>query len=341
MTEAVTESLTSPRPRSSKLRRRAGSAVLAIVAPVAVLWADSSIAHSISYRDTIVAAMSNSENEHLPQYDPNSATVFLNGYGEDVSCEQAEAMRPVVGKYGRVLCMVYSSEYDAVAAADKLYETIADGRSNNDTLYLTILTGSMGDKRGYQIGQEIGKRPNVALEGLIMNTGAGPFGNSRVKNKIARDNINHICTKAPGKLAMAGLEVLIETSQGKTINDGGDVWEMLQRGVAYNNRVLQNQSCTLPNVLPNTPTKQPAFRLVCYLLPDNPANDTIIDTIGAAEDWRQFFPDLQVIQVSGNVTHDNVRHRPEQFLPIMSILFEGMHATRERIEHPVKNSRVR
>ena len=347
MAEIITEQLQPQRPLAFRFGIKAARIALGILvsspvtAPLLVL-ADSGVGYAVSYRGTTVTLIDNTENEKSPTYDPNSATLFMNGFGEDISCDQAEAMQPVVGKFGKVACLTYPSLFDPIADADKAHDVIFDDTPDDAIKHVTIFTGSMGDKRGTELADEMVERHKVKPEGLVMNTGAGPYGMKAVKNTFFKDYIARTaCEHAPGKLTMVGLQVLIvEQLPGNQANQE-DRAEGIKKGLDYNNSVLQNQSCTIQEEYRVAPEDAPKFESVFYMRPDNPQNDHIIDNVVAENNWKEVFPALQDVAVGGNVTHDNVSYRPEVFLPVVEGLYEQMRAKRQRLEMPIPRAQPR
>lgn len=347
MAEAIVEHLQPQRPLALRLALKTARLALGLIvtvpvtAPLLVL-ADSGIGYAVSYRDTDVTQIDNTENEKALTYDPNSATLFMNGFGEDISCKQAKAMQPAVGKFGKVACLTYASSFNRVADADKAYDAIFGNTPENTVVHLTIFTGSMGDKRGVQLGDEMTKRHGVKLEGIVMNTGAGPYGMGGVRSTLFKEHVaQRACEHAPGKATMVGLQVLlIEQLPGNQTDQEG-LNEGVKKGLDYNNSVLQNQSCTIQEVYTVAPEEAPKFESVFYMRPDNPQNDLIIDNLVAENDWKQIFPTLQDVAVGGNVTHDNVSYRPEVFLPVVEGLYEQMRAKRQHLEMSIPRAQPR
>lgn len=347
MAEAIVEHLQPQRPLAFRLALKAARLALGLIvtAPVTgplLVLADSGIGYALSYRGTSLTQIDNTENEKAPTYDPNSATLFMNGFGEDISCKQAKAMQPAVGKFGKVFCLTYASSFDRVADADKAYDGMFGDTSEDATKHLSVVTGSMGDKRGVQLGDEMAKRRGVKLEGIIMNTGAGPYGLNGVKSTLFKEHIvQRACEHAPGKGIMVGLQVLlIEQLPGNQTDQEG-LHEGVKKGLDYNNSVLQNQSCTIQEEYRVAPEDAPKFESVFYMRPDNPQNDHIIANVVAENDWKEVFPALQDVAVGGNVTHDNVSYRPEVFLPVVEGLYEQMRAKRQRLEMPIPRAQPR
>jgi len=307
-------------------------------AAVIGVGADSLLGYLVSYRDTEIIRIDNKSNEQDPNYDPDSATIFQNGQGPDASCDQAKAMQPVVGKYGPVFCMIFPSEYgDGTVSADKAYEVMFGDLPKDAIKHVSVVTSSAGDQRGYTLGKILEKKYGVTLEGLLMNTGAGPFGKQRLRSDFFRDYIDRICAVPPGKLTLGGVQIKLETGEGKTVSSMQDYWDMFMRGFGYNNRVVKDISCSIENVITDPPAEVPNFQTVGYMLPDKTGWDDVVDTTGAAKDWQKIFKSMRIIEVGGHITHDNLGLRPDVYRPAVAAFFEKMNLTRKYIESPVRH----
>lgn len=302
---------------------------------------DSWVGYISSYRETGVVAIDTKEYAANPDYDPQSVTVFLNGLGRDISCEQAAAMQPVVGKYGKVACLIYPSSFNAEPVAGKIYDEVFGGADTNAKKHITIVASSMGDSRGVQLAKILFEKHKVITEGLIINTGPGPLGKQRVKNTFYQSMIDNSCGMTPGKLLMTVIEFFNHTNQGKRLDNIAAVQEVIELGFAYNNRVVSDQMCELSKPLNVEAKGIPPIGTAVYMEPDNPANDTIVDTENAARDWAVLLPNLQIKKIGENVTHDNISYRPDVFRRVFDELFRAMREKRIQTEQIIKSERNR
>lgn len=296
---------------------------------------DSGYAYYTSYRETGVLLMDNQQNESAPQYDPNSATIFLNGLGHDISCDQALAMEPVVGKFGKNACVIYPSSFSNEPVATKVYDTLFKDADPKATKRAKIVGSSMGDRRALGIAKVLSEKYKVVIEALIINTGPGPLGKVRVKSEFYKSMIENSCGKIPGKLLMALIELFKYSNEGKQL-DGA-----VESGFAYNNRVISDQMCSLDTPLDLQAKDVPAIGTAVYMEPENTVNDVIVDDDGAARDWGELLPNLQVMKVGGNVTHDNISYRPEVFRPIFEDLYNAIREKRLYTEQLIKTAKAR
>lgn len=346
----MTESTESLAPHERQARRNWPTSVLKRVARVAaagivgvggIMTADSLYAYHTTYRETIVQPLeSTPEEQALASHDERSVTLFLNGLGLDIACEQAEAIRPVAAHYGRVACLWYPSDFDTVPVSEKIYQTLFDATSTKPQ-HLTIVASSMGDVRGYQIAAELNRRHDITIENFVVNTGPGPLVKERVRDQGFRDMIATSCGKTPGKLLMAAIEVVNQTLQQKQENTVEALAATVSQGLAYNNRVVSDQLCDLNTPLAIADSDKPVMQNAVYILPDDPARDTIVDVEGAARDWREVIPVMEVVHVGHGVTHDNISYRPEVYSDVLAGVFEKARDRRVAIERTVKNPRLR
>lgn len=120
-----------------RFRRCLTAIVAAIAVPTALLAADASWTMVTNpERATEVRRISDGFAD-ADTYEPDTATVFLNGLGLDISARQAQALVPSVGRYGRVLALEYASVFDADEAAHRLHDALLTGEGVPDRVRLT------------------------------------------------------------------------------------------------------------------------------------------------------------------------------------------------------------
>lgn len=343
MAEMLAEKVGSQNPLLVRIGLGAARIALSVLAGVSTgIVADSVTGYLLSYRNTEVTRVDTPTDAQSPQYDPASATIFLNGQGPDASCDQAKAMEPVVGKYGPVFCMTYPAAYgDGSVSADKANQVMFGDLPSDEQKHVTIVGSSAGDKRAYWLGRQLHDKYDIKLDGLLMNTGVGPFGRQRLRSEFFRSYIDNVCQTTPGKVALGGTQIGVDKSAGETADGIGDYWDMFMKGFSLNNRVVQDINCTIEDVLTDKPAEVPDFQSVGYMLPDKTGFDGVVDTDGAARDWQQVFPNMQIIEVGGQITHDNLAFRPNEYQPVIAKFYQAMRDLRYRIEHPQRNTRIR
>lgn len=347
MAEMLAEKVGSQNPLLLRMAMKAARVAVGICVglpsvAVAGVGVDAVVGYLVSYRDTEVTRVDIPADAQGPNYDPDSATIVLNGQGPDASCDQAKAIEPVVGKYGPLFCMTYPAAYgDGSVSADKAHQVMFGSLSPDEEKHVTIVGSSAGDKRAYLLGRQLHDKYNVQLDGLLMNTGVGPFGKQRLRSDFFRNYIDKVCQNTPGKVALGGTQIGVDQGDGHQANSLSDYWDMFMKGFELNNRVVQDINCTIEDVLTDKPAEVPDFQSVGYMLPDKTGYDGVVDTDGAARDWQQVFPNMQIIEVGGQITHDNLAFRPEEYNPVVATFYQAMRDLRYRIEHPARNTRIR
>lgn len=312
------------------------------LATTALIGLDSGAEYYLSYRQTGIYQIDNTaDNRKSPEYDEHTATIFINGLGRDISDDQARAMLPVVGNFGRVYYFEYPTSNDTSAMARKTYETIFTNKLPNQKGHLNIVTSSMGDRFGYRIAEELENIEPGIVELLIMNTGPGPLGKDRVRSQAFRAAISRSCPEiVPGNIAMAAIELVNQMSQGKNYNSLEIVSQTATEAFEMNGRVIAMQMCELNRRIDLRRETETVAKHIIYMLPENAANDQIVDTVAAADDWRKIFPNIEIIPVPG-VGHDHISYRPELFNPYFDTLFTQQRLEGEMAEYISKNPRIR
>lgn len=252
-----------------------------------------------------------------PTHDDGFATVFLNGLGLDISAEQARALTPAVGRFGRVYALEYASVFDADEAADALHAALRAQRAASPPVHLTVVASSMGDVRGLEIIASLGQRhPDVVTVGFVVNTGPGPGKRTRVKGgRAVQALLDQSCSPfVPGQVTLGLLELVNQGHQGHVRTFGGAV-RAFNAGTTYSGPVVVNQLCSLTR--PSALARPPYVPFTAYLTTGSPEDDVIVDGDGAYEDWRTVLPGMQLRRVDG-ATHDNFSHRPDLFNPLFA-----------------------
>lgn len=329
--------------RSRRREKLLPKAVIGVgIAAIGLVGLDSAAEYYLSYRQTGVHQIDNTvENIASPDYDENTATIFINGLGRDISDDQARAMLPVVGNFGRVYYFEYLTSDDTSAMASKIYETIVDPSPSDQKKHINIVASSMGDRFGYEIARELNKiEPNI-VELLIMNTGPGPLGRERVKPDAFRAAISQSRPEiVPGNIAMAIIELFNQMGQGREYDSINKVGQTAIEAFEMNGRVIAMQMCELNNMISLRPKTNPIAKNIAYLKPNDPSSDQIVDTVAAADDWKQIFPNIEIISING-VGHDHISYKPELFGPTFETLFTQQRLEREMMEYAPKNPRIK
>lgn len=250
-----------------------------------------------------------------PSYDPGAATILLNGLGRDLGVEQARAISPALGHFGRVLALEYGAVFDPAAAADGVHDDFVRSAAR-PPWHLTVVTSSMGDVRGLELIAALADRhPDVRVEGFVVNTGPGPHKRRRVKGEASQLVIDSGCTPfVPGQVALGLLEVVNQAGQGnvRDLRDAGAAYAL---GQGYRGAVVMDQLCSLTR--PPAVGHPPEVAWSVYLMTGTPDDDVVVDNEGAYADWLGVLPGMGVRRVAG-ATHDNISFRPELFNPLFA-----------------------
>ena len=329
----------SHRRSARSLRRRALATLLLVLgAPALLLGLDSAwtVATNPAHRTRVIAVTEG--DKAAPTYRGDSASIFLNGLGLDVSERQAKALSPSVGRFGRVYALAYASVFDPDRAADAVAEAILDPDAPDRPAYLTVLTSSMGDVRGLEIIASLRQRhEQVRVVGFVVNTGPGPGKRLRVRGGEAVQRLlDQSCSPfVPGSVTLGVVEVLNQTLQGN-VDRLSDAVEAFNAGRQYRGRVLVNQLCSLTR--PSALSDPPPIPYSVYLGVADPDHDLVVDTELAYEDWLGLLPGMEHRRVAG-ATHDNFHFRPDLFNPLLTDDILPRISSARRLTYPVGPAR--
>ena len=325
------------------MRARRGSRFVGVIAALllvpALLAADSVVTTWTSpARRTRVVAVSPG-NAGAPAHDRASATILLNGLGRDISVQQARAIAPSLGAYGRVLALEYGAVFEPDRAADRVHASFVDA-GVAPPWHLTVVASSMGDVRGLELIASLHQRhPDVRVEGLVVNTGPGPNKRLRVKGAASQWAIDSGCTPfVPGQVTLGLVELANQFRQGNLLDleDAGWAYAM---GEGYSGTVLMDQLCSLTRRPAVADPPDPGWSV--YLMAGTPDADVVVDNEGAYADWRELLPAMGVRRVAG-ATHDNISFRPELFNPLFADdLMPAIRAARWQRERPLEQGPMR
>lgn len=252
-----------------------------------------------------------------PTYEEDTAIVFLNGLGLDISARQAQALTASVGRYGRVLALEYATVFDPDEAAHRLHDALLTGEGVPDRVRLTVVASSMGDVRGLEIIASLREHHrDVDVVGFIVNTGPGPEKRLRVKGgRAVQAVLDQSCSLvAPGQITLGLLEVVNQALQAR-IHTTDDLVAAYGSGTTYRGRVVVNQLCSLTR--PSAINEPPYIPFKAYLTTGDPTDDVIVDGELAYHDWRRLLPGMELRTVDG-ATHDNLSYRPDLFNPLFA-----------------------
>lgn len=292
--------------------------VLTLGLPLSLLALDSmwTSATSSEHSTTVVAVSPGSPTADT--YDAATATIFLNGLGLDISQDQARAMTPSVGAFGRVYALEYASVFDANEAADAVASAVGHTSESRQMTYLTVVASSMGDVRALEIIASLAERhaDTVTVMGFVVNTGPGPEKKVRVRGGPGMQAfLDQSCTPfVPGRATLGLAEVVNQGFQGH-VTEVGDVATAYRAGTGYRGRVIVNQLCSLTR--PSALESPPFIPFSVYLGTGYPLDDVIVDGEGAYADWLGVLPGMQIRRVEG-ATHDNLSYRPDLFNPLFA-----------------------
>lgn len=301
----------------SLLRRALVVLLLLVVLPAFLLGLDSAwtVTTSPAHRTTITEVSPGDRS--APTYRSDSAAIFVNGLGLDVSERQARALSPSVGRFGRVYSLAYASVFDADRAADAVAEAIRDPEHPKKPSYLTVLTSSMGDVRGLEIIASLQQRhEEVRVVGFVVNTGPGPGKRLRVRGgETIQRILDQSCSPfVPGSVTLGLVELANQTLQGN-VDDLDGAAAAFNAGRQYRGHVLVNQLCSLTR--PAAITDPPTIPYSVYLGVADPADDVVVYTEPAYDDWLDLLPGMEIRRVRG-ATHDNFHFRPDLFNPLLT-----------------------
>ena len=300
-----------------RFRRHLTTIVASVVVPAALLAADAGWTMATNpERATEVRHISDGFAD-ADTFQADTATVFLNGLGLDISARQAQALTTSVGSYGRVLALEYASVFDADEAAHRLHDALLTGEGVPDRVRLTVVASSMGDVRGLEIIASLRQHHrDITVVGFIVNTGPGPEKRLRVKGgQAVQALLDQSCAVvAPGQVTLGLLEVFNQAQQGR-IHTTDDLVAAYGSGTAYRGRVVVNQLCSLTR--PPAVNEPPYIPFKAYLTTGDPADDVIVDGERAYHDWRRLLPGMELRTVEG-ATHDNLSYRPDLFNPLFA-----------------------
>lgn len=291
--------------------------VLSLGLPLAALGLDASITAAVSPERRSLVVEASPGVRDADTYDERFATVFLNGLGLDISGQQALALAPSVGRYGRVFGLEYATVFDPNEAADALAEALLPDDDSPRPVHLAVAASSMGDVRGLEIIASLSQRqPDVKVVGFVVNTGPGPQKRARVRGgSTVQALLDGSCSAfVPGRLALGLLEVVNQGAQGH-VESTRELAVAYRAGTTYRGRVVFNQLCSLTR--PSAVEAPPPIPYTVYLTTGDPGDDVIVDTEGAYRDWVRVLPGMQRIRVPG-ATHDNFSYRPDLFNPVFS-----------------------
>lgn len=268
-------------------------------------------------RSTTVVAVSTGFPDSAT-YDPATATIFLNGLGLDISEDQAQALTPSVGSFGRVYALEYSSVFDANEAADAVRSAVTPNDSHPGKTYLTVVASSMGDVRALEIIASLVERhaDSVTVMGFVVNTGPGPGKRLRVRGgPTVQALLDQSCTPfIPGRVTLGLIEVANQSLQGH-VTGVADAAFAYRTGTGYRGRVVVNQLCSLTR--PSAIDRPPVIPFTVYLTTGIPLDDVVVDGEGAYADWLTVLPGMQIRHVDG-ATHDNFSYRPDLYNPLFA-----------------------
>lgn len=291
--------------------------MLILGVPLCALGLDAAVTAAVSTERRSVVIEASPGVRDADTWDAAFATVFLNGLGLDISGQQALALAPSVGRYGRVLGLEYAEVFDPNEAADALAEGLMPDEDSPRPVYLAVAASSMGDVRGLEIIASLTQRqPDVRVMGFIVNTGPGPRKRVRVRGgATVQAVIDRSCSAfIPGRVTLGLLEVLNQSAQGR-LDNSHEVAVAYRAGTTYRGGVVFNQLCSLTR--PSAVDAPPPIPYTVYLTTGDPADDRVVDTDGAYRDWVQVLPGMQRIRVPG-ATHDNFSFRPDLFNPLFA-----------------------
>ena len=307
--------------------------LLLLGTPALLLGIDSAwtVATNPAHRTTITEVSIG--NRTAPTYRSDSAAIFLNGLGLDVSQRQARALSPSVGRFGRVYSLAYASVFDPDRAADAVAKAVVDPGPPRTPTYLTVFTSSMGDVRGLEIIASLQQRhEEIRVVGFVINTGPGPGKRLRVRGgETIQRILDQSCSPfVPGSITLGLVELANQTLQGNV--DGLETaTSAFNAGRQYRGRVLVNQLCSLTR--PSAITAPPTIPYSVYLGVADPGDDIVVHTELAYDDWLDLFPGMEVRRVAG-ATHDNFHFRPDLFNPLLADDILPKISSARRLAHP-------
>ncbi|MFV0451680.1 MAG: hypothetical protein ACK5LS_05450 [Propioniciclava sp.] len=340
-----TSGASTPRIRP-RLRVRIYTAVVLILGlPLSLIALDSMwTAATSDDRSTEIVAVSPGYPD-AETYDPTRATVFLNGLGRDISTDQAQALTPSVGQFGRVYALQYAPVFDPNEAADTVRETVGMPPGSGQVTHLTVVASSMGDVRGLELIASLSERHAnaVTVVGFVVNTGPGPDKRIRVRGgPTVQALLDQSCSAfVPGRASLGLMEIVNQTLQGHVTDvDGAAI--AYSAGTEYRGQVVVNQLCSLTR--PSAIADPPFVPFSVYLATGFPLDDVIVDGEGAYADWLKVLPGMEIRRIEGT-THDNLSYRPDLFNPVFAEdlmpLIRNQQIARTRVERSLDGPGVR